>query len=222
MQESRKSSRKLQSSKARIFDLDRTLIRKSIAFSFYSYLIEQGIVSRSSLLKTVPSYFGFRLGWIRLVKLHRDMFDAVFRGVPLSVLTAAADRFVGPFVRGCANPKILSLCNQAKEAGEAVLLLSASADFLVSRAAKECGILEYAATEYSVDNQGRLCEISRLMCGESKQKMAANWSIGKGEVTAYTDSIDDLPLLEWADVPVAVSPDRKLRKVAVERGWKII
>ena len=219
---STKSSRKLQSLKARIVDLDRTLIRKSIAFSFYFYLIQQGIVSRSSLLKTVPLYFRLRWGWISLSKLHHASFQAVFKGLSLAVLNEAADRFVEPFVRGCVNLEILAICKQAKAAGEPVLLLSASADFLVRRAARACSISECAASEYSVDNEGRLCEISRLMTGESKKKMAESWSQNKGETFVYTDSFDDLPLLEWADVPVAVSPDRKLRKVAVERGWKII
>lgn len=222
MRELKRSRKKLRKSKANFFDLDRTLVRKNVSFSFYFYLIKLGIVSKATLLRTIPLYFRHKMGSIGLIEIHRQVFRHVLKGQLRKELEEAADDFIAPFVQQTLNPIIHSKFNDAKERGEAVYLLSSSADFLVERVAVLLGFDRCAGTQYSVDKEGRLCDISSLVTGPTKLALAKQWTPDGAHAIVFSDSSDDLPLFEWADLAVAVSPDRLLRAKAIERGWEII
>lgn len=208
--------------RANLFDLDRTLIRKNLSFSFYFYLLKEGIVSKATLLRTIPLYFQHRFGFLDLKGIHHRVFDSILKGQLLQTLEAAADRFVEPFVRQMLHPKLFSELLSAKERGEAVFLLSSSAEFLVGRVAKLFGFDRFVGTQYSVDKEGRLCDISTLITGSTKLAIAKLWTEEQCYTLAYSDSSDDLPLLQWADQAIAVCPDRLLRSQALKQGWMIV
>jgi phosphoserine phosphatase len=205
-----------------LFDLDRTFVRKNLSYSFYFYLLREGIVSPATLAPTVSLRFRYLLGQIGLIEIHRESFRFLLKGMKLSELEEAADRFVGPFIKKWINLSMQREFEGAKKRGERVYLLSSSADFLVKRVAHLCGFDQFGATEYLVDNEGRLCDISSLVTGPEKLVIAKRWAGDVYEAIAYSDSGDDVPLLEWSSRAVAVYPDRRLLRVAKERGWPIV
>lgn len=82
------------------------------------------------------------------------------------------------------------------------------------------------ATEYQVDREGRLCHIEKIMEGEEKvvamNRVAQDLSIPFEQTVAYSDSIEDLPLLTSAGIAVAVNPDKQLFAISQKNGWEIL
>ena len=207
--------------KLHFFDLDRTLCVKNVSFAFCFYLIKQGIVPVSSLIKTVPLYFQRP----PLEKIHRVVFRHVLEGLFFSDLRDLAETFLDKELEKLLCPKVFPLAEQAKKNGEKIFLLSSSPHYLVEKIARRFCFDLCAGTEYGVDKEGRICEIKSLITGLEKREIASRWAEIENatvKTAAYSDSQDDLPLLEWADTAILVRPSRSFRKIARSQNWTII
>ena len=96
----------------------------------------------------------------------------------------------------------------------------------MKRIAELLGVDEWAASEYGVDEKNRLSHICSIMQGEEKaayvEALSRELRIAKDHTTAYTDSFLDLKLLASVGTPVAVNPDRSLKKIANQNQWEIL
>ena len=142
------------------------------------------------------------------------------KGISLSIFESEVDSFLDRFLLPRIDSRIHLRFLQAKKRGEKTFLLSSAPAFLVSKIAARLGFDLWQGTEYCIDKEGRLCEISTLIDGEAK--LACAKSHADGEAIVYSDSHDDLPLFEWAARAVVVRPRRRLRKIAEERTWEIL
>ncbi len=204
-----------------IFDLDRTFFKKNVSFAFYFYLLRQGGVSYRTFPRVLQIFIRYSLGFLPLKELHSEIFSHVLKGLRLEELQASADLFL-TFCENRVCPLMHRALCEAQKAGLATFLLSSSPDFLVSRIAKKFSFDRYAGTGYSVDKEGRLCEILLLITGPEKKEIANRWVEDASSAVAYSDSFDDLSLLEWAGLPIAVRPDRKLKEHALRFKWGIL
>jgi phosphoserine phosphatase len=104
-----------------------------------------------------------------------------------------------------------------------VVLLSSSPDFLVELVARALGGLEYQATEYLCTSKGLFSSVGTVMSGGQKAATAEEYrKKGMGYIFAFTDSLQDRPLLEVVDEVVAVFPQKDLQKMAIKRGWRVV
>lgn len=206
--------------KLEIFDLDRTLVKKTTAFCFYFHLLKKRIMKRRTLLRAVLLYFRARFGNLSIKELHRKVFLHILQGHKLSLFVEEAKLFLDLFLPRNLNPLIHLRFLKAKEEGCMTYLLSSSPDFLVREIASRMGFDFWKGTEYAVDKDGHLCEISSLIEGHAKLQAAKK--IPCGEATAYSDSMDDLPLLEWAKHAVVVQASRNLKRLAREKKWEVL
>ncbi len=101
------------------------------------------------------------------------------------------------------------------------MILSNSPIFIVEKIAKRFGVSEFSATTYRLSPHGQMLAIETLFDGEKKREYVKEHRENR-TITAYSDSILDLPFLEEAEVQVAVRPDRKLLKRAKALGWEIL
>ena len=209
-----------------IFDLDKTLLRKNSSFSFYVYLLKQRLVPVTSLYHALLLFLRFSRGELSLANLHREVFQRILKGLYLRDLEEAAHRFLSLSLNRLLREDIFQLCQEAKQRGSVVCLLSSSPTFLVQKVAHLLSFDLAAGTQYAIDKEGRLCDIASLITGPEKREFAKQWVEARGafaeNAIAYADSCDDLPLLEWVGVAIAVSPDKALRQVAEFKNWKII
>jgi len=120
----------------------------------------------------------------------------------------------------------ISTLRRCQEKGHYVLLLSSSPEFLVGPIAKELEVDEYKASGYDLDKKGELTSISTNVDGSFKLQytleVAKQRGVSLKEIAAFTDSFWDLPLMEKVGYPFAVNPDKKLKKIACEKGWESI
>jgi len=117
-----------------------------------------------------------------------------------------------------------------QEAGDQVVIVTATNDFITRPIAQLFGVSELIAVELERDASGW---ITGNVAGvpsmrEGKVVRVQQWLAARGldwasvDSTFYSDSINDVPLLERVDHPVATNPDPRLRAIAQERGWRIL
>lgn len=155
--------------------------------------------------------------------LHKRVFERFLKGKDLESLENHVDDFVNHYLPAALYLPALAKLRLAQHLGHYTLILSNSPSFLVKRMALALDVSQWKATEYAVDKERKLCHISSIMKGEEKasyvQKMADMLGIDRSRITAYSDSIWDLPLLLAAGTAVAVHPDRRLRAYSRKLSW---
>jgi HAD superfamily hydrolase (TIGR01490 family) len=119
---------------------------------------------------------------------------------------------------------------QHQDAGDHVMIVTATNEFVTRPIAQVFGVSELIAVELARDPQGWITgEIAGTPSfKEGKVARVAQWLATRGlswtdvHITFYSDSVNDLPLLEMAQTPVATNPDARLRQLATDRGWRTL
>lgn len=128
------------------------------------------------------------------------------------------------------TPEALALVRSHQHAGDKVMIVTATNEFVTRPIAQAFGVAELIAVELERDDSGWITGEIRGTPSfrEGKVTRVAQWLEQQGldwgdvEMTFYSDSMNDLPLLEKAHHPVATNPDARLRQLATERGWRIL
>ncbi|MCX6994436.1 MAG: HAD-IB family phosphatase [Chlamydiae bacterium] len=212
--------------KLHVFDLDRTLLIGNCSFAFFKFLAKMGFFSFRQLLSALINKMRLKFFINTPKELHEKLFKTLFRGRFVEEITNKVPLFLEEFLKNSLRISLFKNLQQALERKETVLLLSNSPSFLVSAIAKQLGIIYWSATEYAEDCKKCFDTILCMMDGETKALFLTSFAKEKGflreEIFAYSDSIDDLPLLEQAGHKIAVAPDKRLRCLARNRGWSIL
>jgi HAD superfamily hydrolase (TIGR01490 family) len=214
---------------AAFFDLDKTVIAKSSTLAFGKPLYKAGLLGRRTLMK-----IGFGQLFYMLFGADQDALDRA-RDQMLQLTAgwhrAEIEQLVEETLEQVADPLVyaeaLFLIDEHKRQGRRVFLVSASPDVIVKPIAHHVEVDEVIATRVMTDAHGRfLPELEFFAQGESKavaiRDLAEREEIDLAGSYAYSDSHTDLPMMEAVGNPVAVNPERDLRKVAEERGWPIL
>ena len=142
----------------------------------------------------------------------------------------AHDRYMDEVIRPRITPEALALVRSHQHAGDTVMIVTATNEFVTRPIAQAFGVSELIAVELERDATGWITgEIKGTPSfREGKVTRVAQWLAQQGldwgdvEMSFYSDSMNDLPLLEKAHHPVATNPDARLRQLATERGWRIL
>jgi HAD superfamily hydrolase (TIGR01490 family) len=142
----------------------------------------------------------------------------------------AHDRYMDEVIRPRITPEALALVRSHQHAGDTVMIVTATNEFVTRPIAQAFGVSELIAVELERDATGWITgEIKGTPSfREGKVTRVAHWLAQQGldwgdvEMSFYSDSMNDLPLLEKAHHPVATNPDARLRQLATERGWRIL
>ena len=116
---------------------------------------------------------------------------------------------------------------QHREAGDFVAIVTGATRYVAEPVAAELGIEHVICSELELDVEGRFTgQIVEPLCyGLGKIARTARLAEREGfsleDATFYSDSITDLPLLEVVKAPIVINPDRRLRRIAQQRGWPI-
>jgi HAD superfamily hydrolase (TIGR01490 family) len=213
---------------AAFFDLDRTLIRKSSALALAGAFRRRGLIDRRAVAKAAAWQAVFALrglsaeGTSRAVEggvaLLRDFGVTEMR----ELVAESMDRSLKPLV----YPTALELVAAHRRRGERSYVVSAALQEIVEAIAQELG-LDGAIGSIGEVIDGRYTGRCLRAChGPGKAAAVVDFAaangIDLGASAAYSDGYSDLPLLEAVGRPVAVNPDRDLRKLALVRGWEIL
>lgn len=209
-----------------IFDLDYTLCTVNTSFRFGIYLVYEKFLPLYKMPYLIGCYFCHKIGVMSMSMLHQQACQHLFHGKSIKILAKHVECFLDAQLKDMLNEEIISRLNDAKSQGHYTVLLSSSPDFLVGEIAKRMGFHEWAGTEYSFLTNQIIGDVGQLMEGENKaqyvRQLMKKMDLSKDKITAYSDSSLDLPFLEAVGNPIAVNPDKKLRKLSEKRDWPII
>ena len=213
---------------AAFFDLDRTLLRRSSALALAGSFRERGLISRSQLAKAAAWQLLFVLYGASHEAVRRAAEDwlMVLRGFSPGELRDLVAEALEPILRPLVYAEPLYLIEQHRQRGEPVYIVSATLQEIVQAIAEDLGFDGALGTVCEVRDGKYTGRAVRALHAENKalsvRELAASHGYDLDECTAYSDSHTDLPFLEAVGNPVAVNPDRELRRTAVERGWPVI
>jgi HAD superfamily hydrolase (TIGR01490 family) len=208
-----------------LFDVDHTLIRGSTGRRFAVAAAQRGVIKFRHLAMLPLNYLAYRFG-----KGGTSFFEGEFpviKGVDKALLEEIAEEVFLRRTRKALRPELLELIASIKAEGGTVVLATSSLDIIVRPLADLIGADTVLAS--SLEYEGGRCTgrlAGQALFGAAKRDAVLDFARSRGTTLAdcafYSDSIHDLPLLLEAGRPVAVAPDRRLRREASARGWLIL
>ena len=216
--------------KIALFDLDHTLIPFDSDYEWNEFTIALGWRDGDTFRQANDLFFAqYRDGTLNIHDYVRFATQAIRNKGAIESIAAHA-RFMCARVLKDIRKPALELVQGHHQAGDTVVIVTATNEFVTRPIASAFGVSELIAIDLVQDVHG---EFTGDIAGtpsfrEGKVVRVNAWLAARSlswqdvETTFYSDSMNDLPLLEKVTHPVATNPDDRLRQLATERGWRIL
>jgi HAD superfamily hydrolase (TIGR01490 family) len=209
------------------FDLDKTLLAVNSGSLWVRRELALGHITRLQALRASLWLARYHMGF---ASMQDALLEAIthLRGSGEQPMRERTTLFYGELVRSQFRPGALLALEEHRSAGDRLVLLTSSSGYLSELVARDLRLDAVLCNRFEVDAsglhtgrpQGELC------FGEGKSFYARAYASEAGVPLAacafYTDSYSDLPAMEVVGRPVAVHPDRRLRREALRRGWPVV
>jgi len=213
-----------------LFDLDNTLLAGDSDYEWGQFLVDRGVLERDAYEAQNRAYYDQYVAGT--LDIHEFLGFALrpLAAHPPADLARWHGEFMAERIRPMIGPKARALVQEHQRSGDLCAIITATNSFVTGPIAREFGIQHLIATEPESKDGRFTGKVAGTPCfREGKIKRLDEWLGGRGkrladfaESTLYSDSHNDLPLLERVTRPVAVDPDEKLAIQAKERNWAII
>ena len=216
--------------KLTLFDLDNTLLDGDSDYEWAQFLIEQGVLERASYEQRNQQFFDqYKAGTLDIYAFL-DFQLAPLAQFPRTQLDAWHALFMAQKILPKITPAARKLVQDGVGDSSYCAIVTATNSFVTAPIAREFGVAHLVATEPEQIAGRYTGRVSGTPCfREGKVARVNEWlaALGKrwsdfSETRFYSDSHNDLPLLQLVSRPVAVNPDHKLRQAALADGWDII
>lgn len=220
--------------KLTLFDLDHTLLSGDSDVLWCDFLMDQGVLDRATFAPhNADMEARYKAGTVG-VQEFSEFFVGTLAGRTPAQWEPLRQRFCTEVIVPRLPAEARALVAGHQQAGDTVVLTTATNRFLTELTAQHLRINHLLATECEHDAEGRFTgrTAGTLNMREGKVTRLQQWlhQTGRpalehwpsGSITAYSDSMNDLPLLSIAHTAVAVDPDARLLAVAQERGWRVM
>jgi HAD superfamily hydrolase (TIGR01490 family) len=209
-----------------LFDLDNTLLADDSDFLWGCFLVEKALVDKSTYDENNQRFYAdYKNGTL-------DIFAFLaFSLKPLTQLsseklTALHKEFMHKHIIPAMTKKGLAKIKQHRDQGDTTVIITATNRFVTSPIAEAFGVDDLIATDPEILNGKYTGKVAGTPCfQEGKLTRLNQWlkntSLDLNDSIFYSDSHNDLPLLEKVTIPVAVDPDEQLKKIAEQRNWQI-
>jgi putative phosphoserine phosphatase/1-acylglycerol-3-phosphate O-acyltransferase len=207
------------------FDLDRSLLAGFSAFAFLQERFVEGRVSPRELWDSTLGALSYSLGRTGFSGML-SASTAAYRGISESVFEEIGETVFEKYLAGRIFPESRALVRAHQERGHTLAIVSSATRYQAEPLARELGIPHVLCTRLHVKHGMLTGRVERPTCwGEGKlhyaRELAEREGVDLAESWFYTDSIDDLPLLEAVGRPRPLNPDRRLAGLARDRGWPV-
>jgi len=217
--------------KLALFDLDHTLITLDSDHAWGEFTTQLGWTDAHQFAQRNDQFYQhYKAGTLDIAEYVR-FSTAAIRSQGSAKSEAAHSQYLDTVIRKAIPAASLALVRSHQAAGDAVVIVTATNEFVTRPIAAEFGVPELIAVELQRDPgtgwfNGEIAGTPSFR--EGKVTRVTQWLTQRGwtwdqvESTFYSDSINDLPLLEKVKHPVATNPDEHLRAIAQARGWRIL
>ncbi len=214
-----------------LFDLDHTLLPIDSDHAWGEFVLSQGWADPVEFGRSNDAFYAqYQAGTL---DIHEYIAYATspWRERPAAEMAAAHARFMAETILPALQPAALDLVREHQQAGDLVAIITATNEFITGPIARAFGVEHLMAVRLDRTPAGT---ITGRIHGtpsfrEGKTLRTHEWLALLGHrlqdfprVSVYSDSINDLPLLEMATDPVATNPSASLEAIARARGWRIL
>ncbi len=214
-----------------LFDLDHTLIPLDSDHAWGAFTVSLGWRDAHTFSQANDRFYAaYKAGTLDIHEYVRFAIASV-REQGMATAHQAHERFMQQVIRPAMGEAALAAVRAHQAEGDAVVIVTATNEFVTRPIASAFGVDELIAIELERDAAGVPTGNIRGVPSfrEGKVARVEQWLAARGldwasvtHSTFYSDSINDLPLLEKVHEPVATNPDDRLRAIALERGWRIL
>jgi HAD superfamily hydrolase (TIGR01490 family) len=214
-----------------LFDLDGTLIPTDSDHAFGDFLVHAGWADGADFRRRNDEFYGqYQAGTLDL-DAYLDFATSAWRDRHPEEALAMRERFMREAMAPALRPQAMALVRRHQEAGDLVAIVTATNEFVTRPIADAFGVEELIALELHRDEHGRVTGRVQGIPSfrEGKIQRVLDWLEQRGHrwddfssISFYSDSTNDLPLLERVSHPVATNPSPALEAIARSRGWPIL
>ena len=216
--------------KLALFDLDNTLLSGDSDFEWAQFLIAQGVLDREVYeARNLEFYAQYKAGTLDIHAFLDFQLKPLSRH-PRAQLDAWHQQFIQTRIFPMIGAPARALVKRHRDEGHMLAIITATNSFVTTPIAREFGVAHLIATEPEQVNgefTGKVIDIPCFRDGKVQRLEA--WltaqGIERGDIERswfYSDSHNDLFLMDWVSDPVAVDPDPQLTAVAQTRAWPIL
>ncbi len=216
--------------KLALFDLDHTLLPIDSDQSWGEFTVRLGWHERDTFTQKNDEFYAhYQAGTLDIHDYVRFAAEAFCQRGPELAAQAHA-QFMQEVIQPAIRVEARALVQKHRDAGERIVIVTATNEFVTRPIAQAFGVDDLIAVELVRDAKGWFTNEIRGVPSlrDGKVQRLQQWLQREGldwadvDATFYSDSRNDLPLLERVNHPVATNPDDTLRAVALEKGWPIL
>ena len=208
-----------------LFDLDNTLIAGDSEHAWGQFLVDRGVVDADAYQRANDQFYqDYRAGTLDIVAYSEFVFAVLARNDEATLL-AWREAFIQERIEQMLLPKAFDLLQYHRGQGHTLVIITATNRFVTELIAQRLGVDHLIATEPERDGSGHFTgKLAGVPCFQAGKITRLHAWLDEHQADLegawfYSDSRNDLPLLEAVTHPVVVDADPVLAKIAEERGW---
>lgn len=215
-----------------LFDLDMTLLDVDSDHSWGRFIVDKGLVDAKAYADANDDFYQDYIAGVLDVVAYNEFVASFLHTKTMNELVNYRDEYLQTWIKPAMRKLAIEQINYHKNQGDTVVIISATNDFVVVPIASLFGIdSEHTlATQLQVVNgaytgkvvgkpnfqEGKIYHLQNFIANKKEQGIVFD------RLIAYSDSKNDLPLLNFADTAVCVNPDRVLKQHALKNNWQVV
>ncbi|MDX5372354.1 MAG: HAD-IB family hydrolase [Pseudomonadaceae bacterium] len=210
-----------------LFDLDNTLLAGDSDHSWGEFLCDSGRVDAAEYRARNDAFYADYCAGRLDVVAYQSFTQAILARTEAAELARWQAEFMAEVIEPLILAKGEALLQEHRAAGDKLVIITATNRFITAPIAARLGVESLIATECGMQDGRYTGRVAGVPCYQEGKVVRLNQWLAESGLSLdgacfYSDSRNDLPLLEAVTRPVAVDPDDTLRAIAVERGWPVL
>jgi HAD superfamily hydrolase (TIGR01490 family) len=206
------------------YDFDGTLVASNVVDQYLWYAKKANWWRVARALVLAQRWLAAE---VRSRRLFNEIFFREYRGLSRQWMESRAAEMCAAVLMPAVYPGARALIQRDRALGYRTVLLTGSLDFAVAPFLDRIGMDEAVTNQLEFrDGTATGALLDPIIAGPEKvaamARLQGKYNVESARCKAYSDSFSDAPMLEAVGMPAAVNPDRRLRALAVERGWPIL